>query len=151
MKDIKALLLAGGYSIVFSNLHPANSTNILIFIIFALFLHNNSLGRPVFDTLKKIGNFVWVDDAIGHEISEFFVSVFVLAEEGMVGGDSEDFSQNVDSMSAVEIFDVAGAFKIISDGNFELGSIHIFQNEAGSAGDSNQVKFLHPRKQLLYS
>ena len=69
----------------------------------------------------------------------------------MVSRDSENFSKNIDSMDAVEVFDVAGALEIIADGNFELCGVHIFENETGSAGDSNQIEFFHPRKQLLYS
>ena len=64
----------------------------------------------------------------------------------MVDRNSENFCKNIDSMDAVEVFYVAGALEIISNGNLELGGVHILENETGSAGDSDQVKFFHPRK-----
>ena len=134
---------------MFSNLHPANSTNILVLIIFSLFLHDDAFRGSIFDALEKICDLVGVYDPVGHEISKFFVSVFVLAEEGMVNRDSEDFCEDVDGMNAVQIFDVAGALEIISDGDFELGSVHALEDEAGSAGDSDKVEFFNARKQLL--
>jgi hypothetical protein len=44
------------------------------------------------------------------------------------------------ALSAVGAF--AGALEFVADGDFELGSMDIFQNEAGPSSDANQVVLL---------
>ena len=78
MKNVIAFSLAGGDSIMLGYFHHADSTYILIFIIFFVFLHDDSLGNSFLDALEKISNFVGVNDPISYDVSQLLICIFIL-------------------------------------------------------------------------
>lgn len=86
---------------MFDYFHHADSTHILIFIIFFLFFHDDSFGDSLLDTLEKIGNFVGVNHPVGDDVSQLLICVFILEKEIVLVGDVEDFCENVDGVDAV--------------------------------------------------
>lgn len=61
----------------------------------------------------------------------------------MVFREVENVGEDVESMDALSAVGfLAGALQLVADGDFELGAMNIFQNEAGPSGDTNQVVLL---------
>lgn len=60
----------------------------------------------------------------------------------MILGDVKNLCQNIKSVDAmVETLGGAGALDLIADGDFEFDSSEVFEDEGGSAGDSDKVEF----------
>ena len=86
-----------------------------------------------------------MNSSVCDNISEFFVVVGVPEKEIVVFWKIEyvgEGIEGVETLLSVGFF--ARALELIANGNFKLGAVNVFEDEAGSSGDAHEVVFDFP-------
>lgn len=78
MKGISADSGTRSSCITFDNLHVADSTKIILLLIFFLLDYHAPFGNFHLDVFEKVGNFVFVNAPIGNNVPKLFIVVIML-------------------------------------------------------------------------
>ena len=141
MKSIAAFSKTRSGEILLHNFHLTNRTKIfLIFFLPFLFLQNYFGQVSVLDTLQKIFYFVLMDPAVGDDISQLLICIFILEEQRVVERQVKYLNKGIECMQAMLRFiRSTWAFELVADGYFKFATIHIFEDKTGSASNTNEI------------
>lgn len=115
-----------------------------VILVFVFLLQDDIATRDLdFGILQEILDLVVVDSAVGDDVSEFLVVVFMPEDERVVLGNVEDIGKSIERVDAMAIVGgLARALQLIADRDLELGAVDVLEDEASAAGDADKVKLL---------